>query len=82
MNWACIASTSYMFCAVQGDIDWATQRVGMQTAASVLNCGMLLLCLRRCDVRNCFITAVCEEGSGQTSVFTTQTRSAFLRTAK
>jgi len=65
-----------MFFVVQDVIDWATQREGMQTTVLVLSCGMLLLCLLRCDVRNCFVTAVSEAGSGQTAVCTYQTRSA------
>ena len=82
MNWASIASASYMFFVVQDVIDWATQRVGMQTTVLVLSRGMLLLCLRRCDVLNCFVTAVCQEGCGQTPVCTPPTLSAVLRTKK
>jgi hypothetical protein len=82
MKWFCIGSASYMFFVVQDGIDLANQRVGMQTAVLVLSCGMLLLSLRRCDVRICFITAVCQEASGQTPVFTLQTRSAVMRTDK
>jgi len=82
MNWASIASASYMFSVVQDVIDAATQRVGMQTAVLVLSCGMLLLCLRSCDVRNCFVTAARQEGSGQTAVGTRPTWYAVLRIEK